>query len=173
MESLVFLFSSAIVIYIIFVVLVSLFHFFKSIGYLYPVEKVESLILDCRKSPEHEALKSEIINLIDKKVRLQFLDPSITMPARKTAFIEIIEELNISENKYKEVMRDSESYYELYRTVTFKYAAKALKSYKVNVVSLMAGYGGTSGPRNFSDAFKKIYKVTPSQLKRDPKVITV
>jgi len=165
------LFSALIVIYTLFIVFVSFYHFFKSLGYLSPVKKMESLIFKYKASPESQLLKQEILNLIDSKVREQFLNSDLSSPAKKTSFEEVLLELNVTENKYKEVMCDCESFYELYRTTTFKYAAESLKYHKVNVVSLMSGYGGMSGPRNFTNAFKKIYNITPSELKRDPKLI--
>ncbi|PAJ72768.1 hypothetical protein CJF42_19385 [Pseudoalteromonas sp. NBT06-2] len=161
------MFISVIIVYILFIVLVSFYQFFKAAKLVSIVKKMNAFFVQFKATPEKELLKKEILNAIDAHVGKMFLNSSITLPAQKPELSDILDTLNISKNTYKDVMADCNSFYQLRREAIFCYSREALKQYKVNQVSLMAGYKGLHGPRYFSEAFKKMYRITPSHFKRE------
>jgi len=158
--------SVIIVIYCILIISALYYNFFKAINYVRPVMVMDRLIQCFKKSPQQALMKEKILITISEHAAKQYLDPTLTEPATKITLDVLLKELEISVNTYKLAMVDQETFHELRRKEIFKYAAEALKYHKVHTVALMAGYGGTTGPRSFTEMFKKIYNITPSELKR-------
>lgn len=160
------LMSVLILIFILFLLCINFYNFFKAINFLWPIDKLAWLYERLKKPTEKELMKEEILNVISDNAAKQFTDATITEPAVKTTLEDVLVELAISDNTYKLIMSDQDSYHELRRKAIFKHASEALKYHKVNKVALMAGYSVETGPRSFTKMFKKINNITPSEFKR-------